>query len=282
MSVRTYPVLESQPQPQQLQGKIFQAIPRVMAAVEPIAKGQFNKDQNFYFRGIDEVYAALQMILAKEGVFTTPTILTTERKEFQSRSGARGTHVFTHFRFKFYADDGSFVEVDAIGEGIDYADKASNKAASTAHKYALIMALCIPTSEPKDPDAIDPGAASSQAGHLPPVGQKQPNISHPHIPTPLPRPSGLSGVNVDKPISEAQQKRLFAISSQNGWSTEQMKQLLKLYLGIDSSKLIHWKDYEAVCNATSFAPEVVLGALGVPTEPGPIETTEAGWRGEGE
>ncbi len=37
-----------------------------------------------------------------------------------------------------------------LNEGMDSGDKASNKAMSAAHKYALLQVFCIPTEEPKD------------------------------------------------------------------------------------------------------------------------------------
>jgi len=56
-------------------------------------------------------------------------------------------------RYRFIAEDGSHVETDAEGEGMDSGDKSSNKAMAVAHKYALLQAFCIPTKDLDDPDA---------------------------------------------------------------------------------------------------------------------------------
>lgn len=48
-------------------------------------------------------------------------------------------------------------------------------------------------------------------------------------------------------ISDAQGKRLFAMTRKNNWSTEQVKSFLKSKFKIDSSKDIRWQDYEQIC-----------------------------------
>ena len=59
-------------------------------------------------------------------------------------------------KYTFYAEDGSSVSAVVQGEGMDSADKSSNKAMSVAFKYACFQVLCIPTEEMKDPDAETP------------------------------------------------------------------------------------------------------------------------------
>lgn len=51
----------------------------------------------------------------------------------------------------------------------------------------------------------------------------------------------------DQPISDAQRKRLFAISTGAGKTEEQVKEYLKAKLGTESTKEIKRKDYENVC-----------------------------------
>jgi hypothetical protein len=131
---------------------IYQAMINVMKAVEPIAKNRRNQAQGYQFRGIDDVYAALQQIMASAGVFTTSRIIDVETSEKQTKSGGTTHCRLVRFRFRFHALDGSSVVTEVIGEGHDSGDKASNKAMSVAHKYALLQAFCIPTSDPKDPE----------------------------------------------------------------------------------------------------------------------------------
>ena len=134
-------------------GLIYKQIAKVMADVGPIAKEQTNVQQGFKFRGVDDIYNALHSVLATHGVFTVPKILGRTRSEVVNSKGTKGQHVITNFSFRFYAEDGSFVDAETDGEAIDWGgDKASNKAASIAHKYALLQVFCIPTKEEKDPD----------------------------------------------------------------------------------------------------------------------------------
>ena len=59
-------------------------------------------------------------------------------------------------KYTFYAEDGSHVSAVIQSEGMDSADKSSNKAMSAACKYALFQVFNIPTVEFVDPDATTP------------------------------------------------------------------------------------------------------------------------------
>lgn len=139
-------------------GQIFKAIPEVMKEVGAVSKGRKNQQQNYQFRGIDDVYAAVQLVLAKHGVFVVPEVLrdTILWDERTSKSGGTLMHLRVVIRHRFYAADGSSVYADTFGEAMDSGDKSCNKAMSVAMKYALIEALCIPTTEPKDPEDDSP------------------------------------------------------------------------------------------------------------------------------
>lgn len=125
----------------------------VMRELGAIGKDKSNAAQGFKYRGIDDVYNAINPVLAKNGVFMTATVVSKTREE---RTNAKGTVLaFTclHMRYQFRAEDGSVIETEAEGEGMDSGDKSSNKAMAVAHKYALLQAFCIPTQDLDDPDA---------------------------------------------------------------------------------------------------------------------------------
>lgn len=124
----------------------------IMAEVGPIAKSRQNKTQGYQFRGIDEVYEALQGIMAAQKVFSLPTVLEQVREERVNKSGGANIYSILRIKYTFYTDDGSSVDCVVVGEGMDNGDKASNKGMSVAHKYALIQAFSIPTREAKDPE----------------------------------------------------------------------------------------------------------------------------------
>lgn len=144
---------------------IFSKMINIMRKVEAIGKEQKNPAQHYFFRGIDDVYFALHNILANEGVITIPEILEERAEERQSSSGKMAMSRILKIRYRFYAEDGSFVDSSVIGEGADFSDKAANKAMSAAHKYVLLQTFCIPTEEPKDSeqDSIEMGKKKNES-----------------------------------------------------------------------------------------------------------------------
>lgn len=132
---------------------IFGKMADILSKIEAIGKDQNNSQQNFKYRGIDDVYNAINPILAEHRVFMTSHIIEKTRDERQTKSG--GVLAFTCLRmqYTFWAEDGSNVSTEVEGEGMDSGDKSSNKAMSVAHKYALLQAFCIPTKDIDDPDA---------------------------------------------------------------------------------------------------------------------------------
>lgn len=131
---------------------IYESITAIMEEVPAIGKNKKNTQQNFNFRGIDDVMNALQPLLSKHKVFIVPEILEQTREERTTKNGSVLIYSICKIKYKFYAEDGTFIEAVTIGEGMDSGDKATNKAMSIAMKYALFQVFCIPTEEMKDPD----------------------------------------------------------------------------------------------------------------------------------
>jgi hypothetical protein len=132
---------------------IYKKINLVMSEVGVVGKNRKNTQGTGYnFRGIDDMYNALQAAMINHGVFTVPEVTSERSEERESRNGAHLIYRVLTIRYKFYCEDGSFVETTVIGEAMDSGDKATNKAMSVAHKYALIQVFCIPTEENKDPE----------------------------------------------------------------------------------------------------------------------------------
>lgn len=132
--------------------KIYQAINSIMNEIGAIGKNQKNQQQNFMFRGIDDVMNAISPALIKYKVFVVPEVLEQTREERQTKTGSNLIYSVCKMKYTFYAEDGSFVESVVVGEGMDSGDKATNKAMSIAFKYACFQVFCIPTEEMKDPD----------------------------------------------------------------------------------------------------------------------------------
>lgn len=151
---------------------IYQKIIEVMAEVPAIGKNKKNAQQGFNYRGIDDVQNALQNILPKHGVFYVPEVIESTREERATARGGNLIYSVLKVRYTFYAADGSHVSAVVQSEGMDSADKSSNKAMSAACKYALFQVLNIPTEEQVDPDATTP-EESRPAGQAPQQAQAQ-------------------------------------------------------------------------------------------------------------
>lgn len=140
-------------------GLIYKAIPSIMLEIPSIYKDRKNEAQRYKFRGIDDVYNAVNPILAKHGVFMRADVQDVSREERPSKSGGVMAFVQVRVRYSFVAKDGSFVSTDSLGEGMDSGDKATPKAMSIAQKYAILQMFCIPTADSKDPENGSPEPA---------------------------------------------------------------------------------------------------------------------------
>ena len=124
---------------------IYKKIGDILKEIEPVTKDKKNTQQNYNFRGIEQAVDMLSPILAKHGVFpVTEGIESISSETVQSKSGSAGYHYVNRYTFRFYAEDGSFVKTQADGEAIDYGDKSSNKAYSTAYREALWKLFVVP------------------------------------------------------------------------------------------------------------------------------------------
>lgn len=133
--------------------KIYPAICAITKEIGAIGKDKKNVQQNFMFRGIDQVMNTLHPLLAEFGVFVLPEVIETQREERQTRSGGNLIYTVHKVRYHFTAIDGSEVCATVVGEGMDSADKSSNKAMAVAFKYACFQVFCIPTEEMAKDDA---------------------------------------------------------------------------------------------------------------------------------
>lgn len=123
------------------------AISQIMKDIGPISKDNENKFQHYKFRGIDDVYKAVNPILVKHGVYCTPDVEEVIREENKTKDGKAIYYTIVRVRYTFYAEDGSNVSASVVGEGMDSSDKSANKAMSAAFKMVFFQVFCIPTEE---------------------------------------------------------------------------------------------------------------------------------------
>jgi hypothetical protein len=136
--------------------KIHEAMTAVMRQVRAVGKDRKNQQQNYNFRGIDDVANELHGLFAEQGIYITPRVLKTKREVHVSGKGSQLFYTILKVEYVFTAEDGSKSDpIVVVGEGMDSGDKATNKAMSAAFKYAMIQAFAIPTAEPKDSEDDD-------------------------------------------------------------------------------------------------------------------------------
>lgn len=145
--------------------KILKAIQNVMRDVceTGVGKNDRNKDQGYQFRGIEAAMNALAPLLVKHGIVCFPKHGDGQRFDRMTKSGGTLSFVTITSDFELVSvEDGSSRTVRTIGEGMDSSDKATNKAMSTAFKYALFQTFVVPTMA-VDVEDEDEGAAAIEA-----------------------------------------------------------------------------------------------------------------------
>ncbi|MYX36756.1 MULTISPECIES: ERF family protein [unclassified Streptomyces] len=129
--------------------RVFAAIAGVMADAMPVGKNQRNTQQNYQFRGIDDVMSAMAGPMRKHSLFILPVIA----DHVAERRGEKMTHVRITMRYHVYGPAGDCLIAEVPGEASDFADKATNKAQSAALKYLLFTLFMLPV----DGRSIDDG-----------------------------------------------------------------------------------------------------------------------------
>jgi hypothetical protein len=122
-----------------------------MEAIDPIAKSKRNTQQNYNFRGIDDVYAVLNPMLVANKVVIIPEMMSHEITQFESKNGGALFRAIVQVKYTIvHSQDNSSIEVVVFGEGMDSGDKATPKAFSVAYKYMAFQLFCIPVDTGDD------------------------------------------------------------------------------------------------------------------------------------
>lgn len=151
---------------------VYTAIKGVMSDIgeRGISKDRKNQQQGYSFRGIDDVYNALNGLLAKHDLVIIPTVISRAQTERQSAKGGILIYTTLDVEFEFIsAMDGSTHKARTVGEAMDSGDKSSNKAMAAAFKYAAMMVFCIPTEGDNDADATTHEVVPQSIVSLPPI-----------------------------------------------------------------------------------------------------------------
>lgn len=143
--------------------EITKSLCAITAEIGALGKTKKNQQQGYSFRGIDDLMNTLHPLFAKYSVIVVPEVLESIREERVTAKGTALLSAILKVRYHFTAMDGSEICATVIGEGMDTADKASNKALAVAYKYACFQVFCIPTEEvaAADPDNYTPDHSMS-------------------------------------------------------------------------------------------------------------------------
>lgn len=151
---------------------IYQKIALITGELGSIQKGGRNREQGYDFIEYAAVAGELRKLFAKHGVVIVPRMEPSgkqQREAVSSKAGKRGT--YTHINFTYCvvnADDpNDKFTVQWTGEALDYGDKATNKAATSALKYYLMRQFNI-SEKGEDPDRESPEADAKEtdAAHV--------------------------------------------------------------------------------------------------------------------
>ena len=151
------------------------SIPKVYSAINAVAaelaragipKSQTNKEDQYQYRRIDDVYNRLSPLLATHKLCILPRVLERVTTDRNGINGELLINVSVKAAFDLVSvEDGSTHVIEAFGEALDGGDKATSKAMTAAYKYALFQTFCIPVSGAEDADAFT--HKISQNSHVP-------------------------------------------------------------------------------------------------------------------
>lgn len=129
----------------------------IMSDIGAVEKSQKNRAQGFSFRGIDQFQNKLHGLLIKHKVVLVPQVTHRTDEQIESSSGKKQRSVNLVMRYSFMdIEDGSSLSAMMPAEGLDFGDKATNKALSAAFKYCMIQLFSVPTEDQIDGDADSP------------------------------------------------------------------------------------------------------------------------------
>lgn len=216
---------------------IYAAMVKAMASIGHIGKSRKNTQQNYSFRGIDDLYNAVHPALVEAQIFIAPSVVQRDHAERESKQGGVLFYETLTVEHRFYAIDGSFVTVTTMGSAMDSGDKAVNKAMSAAMKYALLEAFAIPTEGDNDTENNTPEVAPR------PPAKPAPVVTPASAKPAAAAPAHVANANVQPPANEP--PRVTATTS-SGPTKEEVDQLFFQLCG--EKGLLH-QDYKVLVTA---------------------------------
>lgn len=131
---------------------IRELMTRVMADVRSVSKSSRNTEQNYNFRGIDDVLNAVGPAMRDHGIIAMPELLDVSYRDVTTSRGKPSRECTVRVKYTFYGPAGDELSCVVPGESMDFGDKGTAKAMSVAFRIALLQSFALPTTD-TDPDA---------------------------------------------------------------------------------------------------------------------------------
>lgn len=201
---------------------LYRKLYAVMEEVDRIGKDKRNEQGNYRYASEHVIKETFHPLFVKHKLLLLPIAqrLLEITPAAQGKSMAMTTIQCTYKVVDI--ETGEFEVLQIVGSGSDSTDKGAYKANTGALKYMLTTMFIIPTGD--DPEG--------EGG--PPTQRK----------TPQPRQSSKQDPSAF--ITEAQQKRIYALAAKVEMPVDRAKAIIGGY-GYGTSKEIQVKDYAAIC-----------------------------------
>ncbi len=218
----------------------------IMEEVGGIGKSQENRDQHFKYRGIEDITAKLQRLLAKYRVVIVPQGQSIDRNDFTTAKGGLMHGAYMDMQWTVTCTTGEILVARTFGEGFDMSDKSTNKAATSAYKYLLLQLFMV--ADPKDDgDASTPEETTGYSGRNSSYRSEDRASSGGASRTAPPQGGG------PRLLSEKQVKLVGMLADKCGLSTKESK--------VAFIKNVVGRDYGSSVNLTSQEASKVIDAL---------------------
>lgn len=146
---------------------VAEKIARVMRAVGYLKKDKtLSGGGSYAYLSEEKITAELHRECADIGLTFAPIAMEIlDNREDKTNAGGllHNTRILATFRFTD-ADDGSFLDVQTLGEGSDRGDKCLNKCMTGAYKYALRQSFMISTGNDPDDEPSQEATQSTRTG----------------------------------------------------------------------------------------------------------------------
>lgn len=206
---------------------VLVGLSNIASAMKNIPKLGYNDFDQYKYIKAETIKEYLQAALIEHKISLSTEHLSISESIVLSSLGKPQTRVVMQVKFTFKALDESNEYDIVYGEGIDRGDKAVNKANTSAFKNMAINRFCISGDTDAEDDSPD-------------LGNNKPKV--------LDKPKALPNrAPTNSNLSEAQFKRMFALSKSANWDHNSLKTFLKTIYGIDSSKDLSYKQYQGIC-----------------------------------